>query len=251
MGKGYCGGAQVPARQPHSSWRHQVAQHVCSWTEDVLLDAHHRMRHSLLFMQQPGEQLTAKLTDFGMAKVRAAANNTTNIDTRKGTVAWQPPGMTMCTAPKDNAHVLPTHTEAFKSEVRPLKSDVYSFAMVLYELVTGKTPFHDLANVSMVCHTHGVVVHTTLLYSKHPRCTASTMRHNCPSHRSSTPLCSKSVLLSRDIPALHPSGSSSKTAGWRNPKCVLILKRCGELKRAPLCFSRVLCRSKGAPRESL
>lgn len=48
--------------------------------------------HSLLFVQQPGTQLTAKLTDFGMAKVRAAANNTTNIDTRKGTVAWQPPG---------------------------------------------------------------------------------------------------------------------------------------------------------------
>ena len=46
----------------------------------------------MLFVQQPGEQLTAKLTDFGMAKVRAAANNTTNIDTRKGTVAWQPPG---------------------------------------------------------------------------------------------------------------------------------------------------------------
>lgn len=46
-------------------------------------------------------------------------------------------------------------TEAFKSEVRPLKSDVYSFAMVLYELVTGKTPFHDLANVSMVrCPVH-------------------------------------------------------------------------------------------------
>lgn len=47
-------------------------------------------------------------------------------------------------------HTTP-YTEAFKSEVRPLKSDVYSFAMVLYELVTGKTPFHDLANVSMVC----------------------------------------------------------------------------------------------------
>lgn len=60
--------------------------------------------HSLLFVQQPGEQLTAKLTDFGMAKVRAAANNTTNIDTRKGTVAWQPPGVYFIMA-----HLVSTH----------------------------------------------------------------------------------------------------------------------------------------------
>ncbi len=53
--------------------------------------------HSLLFEQQSvdntGSPLVAKITDFGMARVRAAANNTTNIDTRKGTVAWQPPGV--------------------------------------------------------------------------------------------------------------------------------------------------------------
>jgi serine/threonine protein kinase len=76
-----------------------------------------------------------KLTDFGLSEMKANSNCSSDQRYNVGTSRWMPP-------------------ETVKSKVggeekmgkkAPKKSDVYSFAMVFYEVLTGNLPFHDVS----------------------------------------------------------------------------------------------------------
>ena len=78
-----------------------------------------------------------KLTDFGLSEMKANSNCSSDQRYNVGTNRWMPP-------------------ETVKSKVggeekmgkkAPKKSDVYSFAMVCYEILTGNLPFHDVSDV--------------------------------------------------------------------------------------------------------
>lgn len=70
-----------------------------------------------------------KLIDFGMARIKAES---ARMSTVSGTPQWMAP-------------------EMFESDrYDPLKCDVYAFAMTLFELYTGKTPFHEIQRVPVV-----------------------------------------------------------------------------------------------------
>ena len=77
-----------------------------------------------------------KLTDFGLSEMKANSNCSSDQRYNVGTSRWMPP-------------------ETVKSKVggeekmgkkAPKKSDVYSFAMVCYEILTGNMPFHDVSS---------------------------------------------------------------------------------------------------------
>ena len=70
-----------------------------------------------------GERMTAKLCDFGMSR---SLDHTTAQSAVTGTYRWMAPEIVR----DPNARI-------------NKKCDVYSYAMVLYELVTLKLPFHD------------------------------------------------------------------------------------------------------------
>ncbi|KAG5186775.1 kinase-like domain-containing protein, partial [Tribonema minus] len=76
------------------------------------------------------DNMRAKLTDFGLAKVTSAASTcatAAGAASPKGTWAWM--------APEIGAGA--RHTAA---------ADVFSGAMVMFELLSGRVPFHACAN---------------------------------------------------------------------------------------------------------
>jgi hypothetical protein len=79
--------------------------------------------------------LNAKLADFGLSKTKNSstryANQTPNVGTRR----WMAPEVFKNTEDKDSDAV------QLPKIAYPFKADVYSFAIVCYEILTGKEPF--------------------------------------------------------------------------------------------------------------
>jgi len=74
------------------------------------------------------EHLEAKLTDFGLSKIKIETANTLNSQPAVGTLLWMAP-------------------ELFKRKAQcTLKSDIYSLGMTLWELASRKRPFEDAVN---------------------------------------------------------------------------------------------------------
>jgi len=74
-----------------------------------------------------------QICDFGLAKWTQQAATQTATGKRRGTVAYMPP-------------------EVFRdaSLLRTVKYDVYSFGILLWELLSGKRPFEDGININSV-----------------------------------------------------------------------------------------------------
>lgn len=77
----------------------------------------------------------AKLLDFGIAKILTSANRETHNLTETGTVFGSPQYMS------------PEHCLGFKMDER---SDIYSLGCMVYEMLTGRTPFSDSNAVQVV-----------------------------------------------------------------------------------------------------
>ncbi|KAG2372881.1 hypothetical protein C9374_013088 [Naegleria lovaniensis] len=71
------------------------------------------------------KNLTSKISDFGFSTMR---NRNSGVSGMKGTSGWMAPEMFSSAASSGE------------------KADVYSFGMVMYELVTHLIPFHDVSN---------------------------------------------------------------------------------------------------------
>jgi sterile alpha motif and leucine zipper-containing kinase AZK len=75
---------------------------------------------------------TAKLTDFGLSKVKMETRSTTKAVQSVGTLAWMAP-------------------ELFaRKGVYTFKSDIYSLGMTLWELASRKVPFKDAASSDLI-----------------------------------------------------------------------------------------------------
>ena len=88
-------------------------------------DIIHRDLKSLNVLVNNGR---AKLTDFGLAKVKSHSSIHTKREHPVGTVQWMAPEL---------LQGLPKHTKA---------SDMYSYAMIVWELGSGLTPYQDANN---------------------------------------------------------------------------------------------------------
>jgi serine/threonine protein kinase len=82
---------------------------------------------NLMLAQPPGSELTEgdliKITDFGISRV-LADSTLRQTGKRSGTLPYMSP-------------------EQFRGEPSTVQSDIYSLACTLYELLTGKPPFHS------------------------------------------------------------------------------------------------------------
>ncbi|CAK9230783.1 unnamed protein product [Sphagnum troendelagicum] len=80
--------------------------------------------------------LHAKLADFGLSKTKNWSTRYSNQTSDTGTRRWMPPEVFTITKDKvDNDAV------KLPEIAHPFKADVYSFALVCYEILTGKEPF--------------------------------------------------------------------------------------------------------------
>ena len=75
-----------------------------------------------------------QLCDFGLAKWKQQAATQTTTGIRRGTVAYMAP----------EVFANPTMS-------RTVKYDVYSFGVLLWEILSGKTPFEDGIDIVYLC----------------------------------------------------------------------------------------------------
>jgi serine/threonine protein kinase len=80
--------------------------------------------------------LNAKLADFGLSKTKNSSTRYSNQTSDIGTRRWMPPEVFKIT--KD---MVDNDAVKLPEIAHPFKADVYSFALVCYEILTGKEPF--------------------------------------------------------------------------------------------------------------
>ncbi len=76
-------------------------------------------------------QRTAKLSDFGLAKIKGEAAAQTYVDTGKGTLAWMAP-------------------ELFQQQPNSIGSDIYAYGMTLWEIASRQIPFRDAQHAQLI-----------------------------------------------------------------------------------------------------
>jgi serine/threonine protein kinase len=82
--------------------------------------------------------LNAKLADFGLSKTKNSSTRYSNQTSNVGTRRWMAPEVFTITKDKVDGDSVQLPEIAY-----PFKADVYSFALVCYEILTGKEPFED------------------------------------------------------------------------------------------------------------
>jgi hypothetical protein len=77
--------------------------------------------------------MDVKVADFGTSKI-VNATSTFSPQTRTGTRAWMAPEV-----------MFESEEDSIQMKYYPLKSDVYSYAMTCYEILSGRTPFEEIS----------------------------------------------------------------------------------------------------------
>ncbi|HKX32669.1 MAG TPA: protein kinase [Blastocatellia bacterium] len=92
---------------------------------------------NIIIEQQPDGQVTAKVLDFGIAKIREAQTEESEANLTGANIIGSP------------AYMSPEQSMGL--ELDP-GSDVYSLGIVLYEMLTGSTPFGKVSSPAMLVH---------------------------------------------------------------------------------------------------
>ena len=88
--------------------------------------------HNILLEGYPGEKIVPKVCDFGLAKSKEAMEKANNQNTQAvGTPLWMAPEVVI--------------GDSYGSEC-----DVYSFAVIMYEVLFERLPYSDLGNIGNV-----------------------------------------------------------------------------------------------------
>ena len=84
------------------------------------------------------EHIHIKVSDFGLSRTKERSMTYSNQTQNVGTCRWMAPEVI-------NIRNYDGQVEVPESEVKyPFKSDIYSFAMVCYEVLTGRVPFSSV-----------------------------------------------------------------------------------------------------------
>jgi serine/threonine protein kinase len=82
--------------------------------------------------------MDVKVADFGISKILNATTTISPQTLMQGTTGWMAPEVTF--KPEEDSSKMKYH---------PLKSDVYSFAITCYEILSGKMPFEGIRRVEI------------------------------------------------------------------------------------------------------
>jgi serine/threonine protein kinase len=88
----------------------------------------------------------AKLTDFGLSKIKENSMTYSYQTPNTGTTRWMAPEMIKASKGKEPIQVLNDTMNA----KYPFRGDVYSFAMVCFEILTGKVPYFEVISPNEV-----------------------------------------------------------------------------------------------------
>ena len=87
-----------------------------------------------------------KVSDFGLSKVKERSSTLSNQTPNMGTARWMAPEMILFFDDDGRAKT----SDCEESLRYPFKTDVHSFAMVCYEILTGRPPFSSVEYTSEV-----------------------------------------------------------------------------------------------------
>ncbi|KAG0585086.1 hypothetical protein KC19_3G256900 [Ceratodon purpureus] len=89
------------------------------------------------------EYVLAKVADFGLSSMKENSVTYSNQTLNTGTTRWMAPEVIKSCSADSQAEK--SKGETIEAQY-PFKRDIYSFAMVCYEILTGYTPFSSLSN---------------------------------------------------------------------------------------------------------
>ena len=116
-----------------------------AWNDTAAKEVFRRFLNGVLFLHSMGvchrdlslentlyqSDVGPKICDFGLSKEENADAFTVSAPSVHGTIAWSPP-------------------ETLRGQACTSASDVYSFAIILYELLTRKIPYRNLQMAEVV-----------------------------------------------------------------------------------------------------
>ena len=146
------------------------------------------------------ECVQAKVADFGLSRTKENSRTYSNPTPNMGTLRWMAPEMF-------------GHESMVVKERYPFKSDVYSFAMVCYEILTGNFPFQAI-------HSY-MEVKNKVISGERPRLPRQcpmelkTLIEKCWSQEASARPCFSDICkLLRYVKSLQMSGKSRDSQHW-------------------------------------
>jgi hypothetical protein len=92
------------------------------------------------------EYVHAKVADFGISKTKESSVRYSNQTFNRGTYRWMAPEVINLSVGGQEGDL---HAKK-EMEKYPFKCDVYSFAMVCYEILTGYEPFHEETSPTII-----------------------------------------------------------------------------------------------------
>lgn len=113
----------------------EIAEQVCIALRDIHDDGvlHRDLKPENIIIEQRGAKLLIKVVDFGIAKLTEDVSNESALDPGRGywTLNYAAP-------------------ERYDGKELDARSDLYSFGVVLYEMLTGKLPFEITSIASLI-----------------------------------------------------------------------------------------------------
>ncbi|MBO0799455.1 MAG: serine/threonine protein kinase, partial [Blastocatellia bacterium] len=92
---------------------------------------------NIIIEEQSNGEVTAKVLDFGVAKIREAQQEESEMNLTGANIIGSP------------AYMSPEQSMGLELDAR---SDIYSLGIVLYEMLTGSTPFGKASSPAMLVH---------------------------------------------------------------------------------------------------